>query len=160
MTQESRETVFLFGTLGIVLAWMAFVVGVSFFMRRKSGRPVFVEPPKDALFVERWTSGRSMSNLMTRMGGARNCLCVAVAKDRLMIHPHFPFSLMFLPEIYQLDCDIPLASIQDVSEGKVLFVKAVTISFTGKDGATSQLQLFMRKASEFQNVLAAARQAR
>ena len=41
------------------------------------------------------------------MAGARNCLWVAVTEDSLQVGVHFPFSLMFLPEIYGLEFAVP-----------------------------------------------------
>jgi hypothetical protein len=53
-------------------------------------------------FVERWASARPGSGLVARLSTARNCMQVQVTATELRIHPHFPFTLGFMPELYDL----------------------------------------------------------
>src|SRR5688572_13369504 len=77
---------------GIIVLWNG--LAISWQVRRllRSGRTVLARVPEDALFVERWTSGASGKTLFSRLGGANNCLLVALTKTRLLIRPHCPFN--------------------------------------------------------------------
>lgn len=88
----------------LAIGWIVFVVGASVVFRRSKGKPVFPTVPSDALFVDKWASGR----------WASNCLLVAVTDKALSVIPKFPFNLMFLPEIYGLERTIPLGAIREV----------------------------------------------
>jgi hypothetical protein len=81
------------------LSWVLLWLGASFAYRKYKNKPILAEKPANAAFLETWTSGRSNRNLLTKIGGARNCLFVAVTRESLIVRPHFPFSLLFLPEI-------------------------------------------------------------
>jgi hypothetical protein len=65
---------------------------------------VFPAVPDDAIYVDKWASGR----------WASNCLLVAVTGKALSVVPKFPFNLMFLPEIYGLERTIPVRFIREV----------------------------------------------
>lgn len=87
----------------VPVGWLsAWIVG-SIIYRQRTGKPLFPRVPDNAVFAEAWRSGRSLKNLLTRVGGARNCLLVYVADGAVTIVPVFPFNLMFLPEIYGLE---------------------------------------------------------
>ena len=62
--------------------------------RRRSGLPMFRPDLPDALFLEVRRSGRSLRTFFTRIGGARNCLWVAVSGGEFMTGLHFPFSVV------------------------------------------------------------------
>jgi len=88
----------------LAIAWIVFVIAASIVFRRKKGKPVFPTVPTDALYVDKWASGR----------WASNCLLVVVSDTALSVVPKFPFNLMFLPEVYGLERTIPLRTIRDV----------------------------------------------
>ena len=93
------------------LAWIAAWIGASIVYRRRSGKPVFPRAPDGAVFVEAWCSGRSLGNVLTRFGGARNCLLVSVADGALTIAFMFPFNLMFMPDAFGFQVTAPLADV-------------------------------------------------
>ena len=95
----------------IPFVWIAAWIFGSILYRRNSGKPIFPRVPADAVFAETWTSGRSLKNAWTRLGGAQNCLLVYVADRTLTIIPAFPFTLMFLPEFAGLEVTAPISSI-------------------------------------------------
>src|SRR5688500_18299687 len=84
-------------------AWLLTVVAVSVLYRLTRGKPLLRPRVPDALFSQNWCSGRSLRNVVTRLGGASGCLWVTVTRDELLVGSHFPFTLMFLPEIYGLE---------------------------------------------------------
>lgn len=90
----------------LTAGWIAFVILASVLYRRGKGKPLLRPQFKQPLFLETWRSGHSLRSLITRLGGARNCLWVAVDEETLRVAPHFPFNLMFLPEIYGLEYNV------------------------------------------------------
>jgi hypothetical protein len=82
--------------------------------RRMKGKPIVPRAPSDAVFHESWRSGRSLRNMLTRIGGARNCLMVYVQGNELVVTPKFPFTLLFMPEVFGLEVRTPVASISAV----------------------------------------------
>jgi len=104
-------------------AWVALVIGASVIYRRASGKPIFPRIPVHARFADRWASGDFASN----------CLLVAVSDNTLTVVPRFPFNLMFLPQIYSLEHNIPLATIKRIEIMKGLFARSVLIVYGDND---------------------------
>jgi len=117
----------------LTLGWLASVIAASIVYRIKVGKPMFPRLPANALFSERACSGRSLRTPWARIGGAQNCLLVAVTADALTVSPFFPFNLMFLPEFYGLEVRIPGPSIGDVDDHQGLFRRKITISYATPD---------------------------
>jgi len=118
----------IWGPLAGGLAWLAFWIGASVLFRRNSSKPIIPRAPADASFIETGCSGRSLANVITRIGGARNCLLVYVRDGELVVTPTFPFTLMFLPEIYGLEVRAPIKEIEaHIKDG--LFGPTVQIDF-------------------------------
>lgn len=99
--------------VGAAVAWNLAWAAWSIRRIRRAGRTVLARAPEGALFVERWTSGASGQSLLSRLGGASNCLLVVLTKERLLIRPHCPFNLFLSPR-FDLDHDLPLAGIRTV----------------------------------------------
>jgi hypothetical protein len=131
----------------LAIPWLLAVIGASILYRRKAGKAIIPRLPADAVFTERGCSGRSLANIITRLGGAHNCLLVAVTADRLIVTPFFPFNLMFLPEIYGLDYSIPGAAIREVDVRRGLLGRRVIISYQVPD--IREVELRMRKLDRF-----------
>jgi hypothetical protein len=98
--------------------WVAFVVLVSIVYRRSRGKLIIPQLPPGAIFSERRASAPF----------AANCLLVAVTKTTLSVVPRFPFNLMFLPEVYRLEHEIPLASIVSVETPKSILGSNVIVT--------------------------------
>ncbi|MDH7975803.1 hypothetical protein QH494_26770 [Sphingomonas sp. AR_OL41] len=113
----------------IPLLWVVLAVGISVAFRRINDKPIIPRLPDNARYAERAVSGRSLRSVITRIGGARNCLLVAVTGDRLIVTPFFPFTLMFLPELYGLEANIPSAAIRDVRSTTSMFQRVVIIAW-------------------------------
>lgn len=123
------------------LFWLGGWIAASIWFRRANGKPIMPQKPTNAAFCEDWCSGRSLRNGLTRVGGARNCLLVYVANGQLVVSPRFPFTLMFLPEIFDLDIRASTAEIACVEPRRQFWGSALRISFNSGDLAPIELRL-------------------
>lgn len=104
---------FLFGITIILLLTLA-VSSVVY--RLSKAKPLLKPDFLDSRFNTTWCSGRSDRNILARLTGAKNLLWIIVTRDHLHVSPHFPFNLMFLPEVFGWDHRIPGKTIMDVHE--------------------------------------------
>jgi hypothetical protein len=157
--QTSRPAPEHFATgMLLALAWVTLVVGVSIVFRRKRGKPLFRPDFPNLRFLETWCSGRSLRNPLTRLGGASGCLWVAVTDAELLIVPHFPFNLMFLPEIYRLEHRLRGGDILSVEPNPSLFSrKRVLVTFRNADGTEEAMQLHLNDVDGFRSAVNAIR---
>jgi hypothetical protein len=132
------------------IGWVGAWIAGSILYRRKSGKPLFPRAPDNAVFAEAWRSGRSLKNVLTRIGGARNCLLVYVADGALTIVPVFPFNLMFLPETYGLETTIPISDIR-VTSLDGLFGKRLLLTIAGLK--EQRFELWLRDQQGFRDAL-------
>lgn len=58
---------------------------------------------------------------------------MAVSDNTLTVVPRFPFNLMFLPQIYSLEHNIPLGTIKRIEIMKGLFARSVLIVYGDND---------------------------
>ncbi|HJW85380.1 MAG TPA: hypothetical protein VJ440_01965 [Candidatus Brocadiaceae bacterium] len=142
---ETNHTLFYVGPW----LWISLWIVASIVYRRSRGKAIFPLKPKESLYYEGWASGHSNSNIFTKLGGARNCLLVAVTPDSLIIQPRFPFNLMFLPEIYGLEYRIPRLNIRAVEKKGGIFGKGVEIQFIDVSGGEKSVRLYLRRTDEF-----------
>lgn len=129
------------------LVVLAFVLSVV--SRRYRGLPMFASVSPSARFSETWASVRVGTGMVARLGTARNCMHVQVTDDTLELHPHFPFTLGFMPEIYNLDHRIPLDHIRSatvLSHGRL---KAVEVKYRNAQGGEGVAQLLLKDAEAF-----------
>jgi hypothetical protein len=127
--------------------WIALAIAVSIVFRKKRGKPIFPQAPLDALFSERGCSGRSLDTPWARIGGARNCLLVALTPQKLTIIPTFPFNLMFLPEIYGLDHSLDISAIRELADRKGILGRYLTITYA--DPKVRRVELRLRHHDAF-----------
>lgn len=121
--------------------WIGGLIGASIWFRRANGKPINPKRPTVTTFCEDWCSGRSLRNVLTRIGGARNCLLIYVANGKLVVTPRFPFTLMFLPEIYGLDLTAPVDSIASVEPVRRFWGRSLRVSFRSDGPAPIELKL-------------------
>jgi hypothetical protein len=133
----------------LALAWVALGVVASAIYRTMKSKPLYIAEPANPLFVERWTSGRSLRNLAGRFGGAKNCLFVAVTRSDLIVRPHFPFTLMFLPELFGLEMVVPRSNVRGVEHKTGLFGDTVILDIQPVNGTTYQVELRLRNVDGF-----------
>jgi hypothetical protein len=106
----------------------------------------------EIIFEERFASGCSQKNLLTTMGGARNCLRLIITKQYLWVTSWFPFSL--LAPFYDLEHLIPLRSIQSVRPDRFHGSQTFLLTFTTADGRSHCLRLAPRNPEKFAQSLA------
>jgi hypothetical protein len=135
--------------IGFCFAWLFGIMALSAVVRVRRGKPVFARVPANAIFTEKRTSGRSLRNLITRFGGANNVLLVTVTPDRLTVRPHFPFTLMFMPEIYGLEVEITPSQLRGVEERQAFLRKAVVVEYALPGRGDEQIELRLRDRSGF-----------
>ena len=111
------------------IAWFLFWLIVSFVYRKVRGEKVSIPAKHEVVFEERGASGRSLRTWWTRLGGASNCLVVSVPRSRLVVRPIFPFTLLFLPEIYDLEHSINLTEITNVDIQSGVFRQLAVVEF-------------------------------
>ncbi|PSJ36509.1 hypothetical protein [Allosphingosinicella deserti] len=97
---------------GIVsAAWIVAVVASSIIYRRMVKKPIIPKMPADPIYGEGRASG----------GMASRCLIVAVTDDALLVGPRFPFNLMFLPEVWGMEYNIPVSDVAEVRTKRSVF---------------------------------------
>jgi hypothetical protein len=137
----------------VAAAWVAFWILASLAYRVWRRKPLFVHPVHDALFTEGWASGHSDKNILTKLGGARNCLHITLTPSELQMRPHFPFTLLFLPEIYDLELRIPRSHIKSVERMRKFRKDVLHVSFGAPGEAVRSIQLLLRRPQEFLDAL-------
>ena len=135
------------------LLWILFWVGASVVFRLNRGKPLWPTAPENARFVERRASGNSLDTLWGRLGGARNCLLVALTDSEMYVTPQFPFNLMFLPEIYGLEDHISFDRIRSCAPIDRWYGKTLRVEFTRSNGSDGGFSLRLRKREEFLKTL-------
>ena len=131
--------------LSIVLLW--FILSLAY--RRARGKPLVATVSPRAVFVERWASARIGSGLISKLSTARNCMHVQVTDTELHIHPHFPFTLGFMPEIYGLDLTVPLDRVSSATILGGRYAKAVEVIYRTPAGGFATTQLLLRNSEAF-----------
>jgi hypothetical protein len=139
---------FAFNLVGIVLWIIASVI-----YRKIKGKPLVPRKPDRSVFFERRASGCSNLNFLTKLGGARRCLLVAVTDNALIIQPMFPFNLMFLPEFYGLEHNILLKDIHTVEDKMGIFRRKVRLGFMDSNKTEHSIDLWLREVNQFLEAL-------
>jgi hypothetical protein len=122
-----------------VLAWWAWR-----YFRAVRDRPRFEKA--DVVYQEWFASGCSQKNIITKLGGARNCLRLVVTKNFLWVTSWFPFSL--IAPFYDMEHVIPLDAIVSVRHSR--FVGRNNLLLTYRDcKGTHTLRLLPRKPNDF-----------
>jgi hypothetical protein len=131
----------------VVFGCLVASVALAVRRRKAKGLPISDEFPDSPLFLEKWTSGRSLGGLLAR-AHARNCLYVAVTPRDLLVRPHFPF-MLFMPP----DSGLELSVSRDKIE-RVTLQKGERILLEFKSGAgLRNIELDLRQPTKFRNAL-------
>ena len=133
--------------------WLLGWVIASVVHRRAHGRPVLFRTVPNADFIENTASGHSHRTWYTKLGGASRCLVVAIDRGRLILRPQFPFNLMFLPEIYGLEHELPVDRVSSVVFKQGRFRNLIDVQFRDTDGGDEHVTLYLKRPDDFLNAL-------
>jgi hypothetical protein len=145
--------VFLLGIAGV-----GSVLVLSVAYRLYKGKPILRPNFEQVRFLETWRSGWSDRDALTRLGGARSCLWIAVIQDELRISPHFPFNLLFIPEVFHWDFRIPGKAIVEMTHRSLEDKSRVIIRFRHATGEEDSFEFTIKDFKEFRNAFNAIRQ--
>lgn len=145
---SSPDHFFPFGFLFNVV-WIAGFVLASVLYRRHKGKALPQINRASLRFEERRASGHSLRDLISRFGGARNGLNVAITDKDLLIWVPFPFNLGFIPEVYDLEHCIPLGEIEYIEPFKYWGRRALRITARNPGGRPIRFELLLRHPDDF-----------
>jgi hypothetical protein len=142
----------------VALPWVVLVLA-SVLVRRRRGQSILRPALPDALYTERWASGRSLRNVITRFGRASGCLWVAVTPDALHVGLHFPFNLAFLGDIYRLEQRVDVRDVRAVESTRSrLGRRTVRVRFARPEGDEEAIELQVADPGRLAAALAAVRE--
>jgi len=137
-----------------MIAFAGIALGSALYRLQKT-KPMMRAAFTDAQFSELWCSGRSDRSARARWAIAKNILWVIATKDELHVSPHFPFSLMFLPEAFGWDHRISGRNILDVSETSSSFLgRRVRVKYRHATGDEEHLELWVKNIPDLVRALA------
>ena len=135
--------------VGLAIACVSLVLIASINYRRVRGKPMFWPPMIDAMSVESWASGSGDANAIARFGGANNCLRVGLNRRRFQAAPHFPCSALFLPEVFGLEIDLPVARLLSLEHKRRWWTQVLDVGYRDDRGRAHTLSLRLRDAEGF-----------
>lgn len=136
-----RDNFFLFFALAFV--WSAGCMAFMLWRRSRRGPHFPSLDTVNVLFRERFASASSHKSLITRIGGAQNCLSITLTDAELWVTTFFPFTAF--AGFYDLDHRIPLECLNDFQRNGT----KVTIDFVTPDGEARRIVLRLRRADHF-----------
>ncbi|MEW6246460.1 MAG: hypothetical protein AB1555_07105 [Nitrospirota bacterium] len=138
----------------LLLAAAGGIVGIlalSIAYRVSKAKPILRPDFPDVRFLETWRSGRSNRAVFAWLGEVRCCLWVAVTHDHLWVSPHFPMSLLFIPEGLHLDYRIPGHAILEMEE--VLPRHRVRVRFRHATGEEDMVEVELKDPEAFKQAV-------
>ncbi len=103
--------------------------------------------PADIIYQVWFASGHSRKNILTRLGGARNCLRIVVTKDLLWVTSWFPFSMITV--FYDLEHVVRRDQILSVSRSWGFLMSSVVLIFRDSNGSQHSLRLYPWQQAAF-----------
>jgi hypothetical protein len=140
---------------GIVF-WLSLLPSVVFFgyiiqryVVARRTRPTIAK--EDIIYEERFASGASQKNVLTKLGGSRNCLRLVITRDLLWVTSWFPFSV--IAAVYDLVHVIPLRIISSVQPSRFLGSDSLLLSYSDASGRSHSLRLIPKDRERFLSAL-------
>lgn len=106
---------------------------------------------REVVYQDWFASGCSQKNLLTKLGGARNCLRLVVTKRFLWVTSWFPFS--FVVSFYDMEHVIPLEAVVSVRPAKLLWSETLLLTYREANGDEHTLRLIPKRPDEFMRSL-------
>jgi hypothetical protein len=107
--------------------------------------------PSEVVYQEWFASGWSEANLLTKLGGAQNCLRLVVTREMLWITSWFPIA--GLASRYDLEHVIPLQSITAVKLSRRLWTNRYLLSYADASGVEHTIGLVPKHPDQFLQAL-------
>jgi hypothetical protein len=100
--------------LAFNILWVVGILAFGAFRRIQAGEALFPRKPDHAAFHQSMASGRNLRGPLSRLGGANNCLIVAVVEGRLKTDLIFPFNLALPLNFFGIRIDVRLSEIRSI----------------------------------------------
>lgn len=130
---------------GMLLTWPA-ALWYARHSRARRGEPWIPRKPADARFVQSWASGYGGG---VPVGGASNCLLVAITPDELWVTPQFPFNLFIPYGWLGLDHRVRASGIVEAGVTRGLLTREVRLLLQDGKGGRRKLNLLLRSPEAF-----------
>lgn len=136
---------------GLTFVWVLGGFAFRDYLNRRKG--LYFEDPSSSsiLYSESGASGRSHKSILTRSGGASNCLKIQVTSSHLYIRPFFPF--IILGPHFDLIHVIPVYKIKKVESASGSINKGTDIVFTNENGENAKLTIVSKRTAELIAIL-------
>lgn len=125
------------------LIWTVVCVAIMLWRRSSRGPDFPSVDSVNVMFRERFASGASHRSIVTRLGGAQNCLTIILTEDELWITTFFPFTAFV--GFYDLEHRIPIGCITELQRDG----KKFTIDFVNYNAEPGRIALRLRRAEQF-----------
>ena len=102
---------------------------------------------EDIVYQEFFASGASQKNILTQIGGGRNCVRLVVTRDLLWVTSWFPFSL--IAPIYDGVHVIALGKISSVEPSRFFGADSLLLSYADDAGEIHTLRLMPQHRERF-----------
>lgn len=105
--------------------------------------------PKNTVYRDRWASGHSRRNIITRIAGASNCLDVIVTQNELITRLTFPFNIFFSGYEFDLLHRIKLSDICEVKKNIGILKSGYRITYKGRHEEMQSIDLDVHNPIKF-----------
>ncbi len=105
--------------------------------------------PKNTVYRDRWASGHSRRNIITRIAGAGNCLDVIVTQNELITRLTFPFNIFFSGYEFDLLHRIKLSDISEVRKNIGFLKSGYRVAYKSCHGEMQSLNLDVHNPIKF-----------
>lgn len=133
------------GLLTIVSSTGFLLYLIWLFIQARGMRPRI--DPAEITFEERFASGSSQKNILTRLGGGRNCVRLVVTRSILWVTSWLPFSL-FAP-FYDMEHVIPLDAIESIRQSRSFGRVTLLLCYRDSEGHEHVLKLSPQQPDAF-----------
>lgn len=111
----------------------------------RRSKPAIAEA--DIVYQEWFASGHSEANLLTILGGARNCIRLIVTAEYLIVTSWFPFSLF--STVYDMEHVITLKAISSVEQKRTFGVDFLLLVYQDNQGRSHKIGLIPKDQQDF-----------
>jgi hypothetical protein len=138
-----------FQWLGALPALFMFAYIIAKFIAALTHRPRILK--SEIKYQEWFASGCSKKNIVTQLGGGRNCVRLVVTQDLLWVTTWFPF--LILAPAYDMEHVIPLQRITNIATKQVFKTTIIELTFIGKNDQPRTLILIPKYAQTFKQMI-------